>query len=254
MVIDTFMFYNELDMLEFRLKELNSVVDKFVLVESTKTFVGNDKPLYFEENKSLFKKYLHKIHYVVLSNNQTGNAWSREVNQIIATGEVLKYLNLNDKDIIIAGDIDEIPDANEIAKFKKNGLPYPLITLLQETYYFDFDHKVKAHSGYDFDSNRKYHRTVAAKVFYYEEFKRLKLSIQGLRTSYIERESLYEKGGWHLSFFMPDNKVKEKMENYAHTEYDGDINKLIKHKNIEFEKIKNNKYLPKNYKYLCGCL
>ena len=44
------------------------------------------------------------------------------------------------------------------------------------------------------------------------------------------------------------------MENYAHTEYDGDINKLIKHKNIEFEKIKNNKYLPKNYKYLCGCL
>ena len=61
MVIDTFMFYTELDMLEFRLKELNSVVDKFVLVESTKTFVGNDKPLYFEENKSLFKKYLHKI-------------------------------------------------------------------------------------------------------------------------------------------------------------------------------------------------
>ena len=119
MVIDTFMFYNELDMLEFRLKELNSVVDKFVLVESTKTFVGNDKPLYFEENKSLFKKYLHKIHYVVLSNNPNGNAWAREVNQRIATGEVLKYLNLNDKDIIIAGDIDEIPDANEIAKFKK---------------------------------------------------------------------------------------------------------------------------------------
>ena len=33
MIIDTFMFYNELDMLEFRLKELDSVVDKFVIVE-----------------------------------------------------------------------------------------------------------------------------------------------------------------------------------------------------------------------------
>ena len=46
MIIDTFMFYNELDMLEFRLKELNSVVDKFVIVEATQTFVGNKKKLY----------------------------------------------------------------------------------------------------------------------------------------------------------------------------------------------------------------
>ena len=129
MIIDTFMFYNELDMLEFRLKELNSVVDKFILVESTKTFVGNNKPLYFEENKLLFKKYLHKIHHVVLSSNPIGNAWARETHQRIATGQALKYLNLNDDDIIIAGDVDEIPDANELIKFKNNGLPFPLLTL-----------------------------------------------------------------------------------------------------------------------------
>ena len=37
-IVDCFIFYNELDMLEFRLKELNDIVDYFVLVESTYTF------------------------------------------------------------------------------------------------------------------------------------------------------------------------------------------------------------------------
>ena len=69
---------------------------------------------------------------------------------------------------------DEIPDVNEILKFKKQGLPFELITLLQQTYYYNFDHKLKAHSGYDISSNRKYHRTVACKVFTFEAFKKIK--------------------------------------------------------------------------------
>ena len=55
-VYDCFIFYNELDLLEIRLKTLDSVVDHFVLVEATKTHRGKDKPLYFEENKERFKK------------------------------------------------------------------------------------------------------------------------------------------------------------------------------------------------------
>ena len=43
--------------------------------------------------------------------------------------------------------------------------------------------------------------------------------------------------------------IKEKMLNYANTQYKGDINNLITDKNIEFERIKDNNYLPKNYKY-----
>ena len=251
MVIDTFLFYNELDMLEFRLMELNPVVDKFILVESTQTFVGNKKPLYFENNKSRFKKYLHKIHHVVLSHLPNGNTWAKEAHQRIATGEVLKYLDLDDKDIIIAGDVDEIPDVNEILKFKKQGLPFELITLLQQTYYYNFDHKLKAHSGYDISSNRKYHRTVACKVFTFEAFKKIKFSIQHLRTNYIVKDTLWEKGGWHLTFFMSPERIKEKMENYAHVEFEGSIYNMIHSKNLKFDKIKikDNKYLPKNYKY-----
>ncbi len=39
-VYDCFTFFNELELLEIRLNELSSVVDKLVLVEATKTFQG----------------------------------------------------------------------------------------------------------------------------------------------------------------------------------------------------------------------
>ena len=40
-VYDAFLFFNELDLLEIRLKTLEDVVDQFVLVEGPETFRGN---------------------------------------------------------------------------------------------------------------------------------------------------------------------------------------------------------------------
>ena len=51
MVYDSFQFFNELDILLLRMHILNDVVDKFVISESTVTFSGDAKPLYYEENK-----------------------------------------------------------------------------------------------------------------------------------------------------------------------------------------------------------
>ena len=38
MIIDCFPFFNELDLLKIRLKLLDDIVDRVVLVESTRTF------------------------------------------------------------------------------------------------------------------------------------------------------------------------------------------------------------------------
>ena len=65
-VFDSFRFYNELELLEVRLNVLNDVVDYFVLTESPVTISGNEKPLYYLENKDRFEKFNHKIiHNVV---------------------------------------------------------------------------------------------------------------------------------------------------------------------------------------------
>ena len=43
MLIDCFLFYNEIDLLKYRLYLLDDLVDFFVIVEATHTFVGNTK-------------------------------------------------------------------------------------------------------------------------------------------------------------------------------------------------------------------
>ena len=44
-VVDTFPFFNELDLLEIRLNLLDPYVDCFILSEATKTFSGLDLSL-----------------------------------------------------------------------------------------------------------------------------------------------------------------------------------------------------------------
>ena len=63
MIVDTFTFFNELDMLKYRLELLGPLVDKFVLVEATVSYRGLPKRLYYEENKHLFEPWnLSLIH------------------------------------------------------------------------------------------------------------------------------------------------------------------------------------------------
>ena len=64
-VFDSIIFFNELDLLEMRLNILNDVVDYFVVTESPFTVSGNEKPLYYAENKDRFGKFNDKIiHHV----------------------------------------------------------------------------------------------------------------------------------------------------------------------------------------------
>ena len=66
-IIDSFIFYNELDMLKYRLSLLNDYVDYFVLVESNYTHSGKLKELFYEKNKELFAEFNHKIvHKMIL--------------------------------------------------------------------------------------------------------------------------------------------------------------------------------------------
>lgn len=62
-IIDAFLFFQELDLLDIRLAYLEPYVDRFVIVEACQTFSGNTKDFVFEENLKRFAKYLHKIEY-----------------------------------------------------------------------------------------------------------------------------------------------------------------------------------------------
>jgi beta-1,4-mannosyl-glycoprotein beta-1,4-N-acetylglucosaminyltransferase len=69
MLIDCFLFYNELDMLLYRLSVLDKHVDAFILVESAHTFIGNPKPLFYAENREKFAAFSEKIIHVVVEDS-----------------------------------------------------------------------------------------------------------------------------------------------------------------------------------------
>jgi len=123
-VYDTFIFFNEVELLKIRLEELDPVVDYFVLVEGTLTFSGQPKPLYFEENKALFEPYLDKIIHIVVDDyppplrDPVRSAWNREHHQRNA---ILRGLhNASPDDLVFVSDVDEIPRATTIERVRKD--------------------------------------------------------------------------------------------------------------------------------------
>ena len=123
MIIDCFTFYNELNMLKFRFKELYEYVDYFILVEATTTFVGNNKELYFKNNKNMFSNYLDKvIHIIVDDMPKDENPWVDEKFQRNCIQRGIKKLKLKDDDILIISDCDEIINTKvllDTSKIKK---------------------------------------------------------------------------------------------------------------------------------------
>ena len=84
MLVDTFMFYNELDILELRLSLLDEYVDRFVIVESELNHVGTAKELFFQRNKKRFEKWIHKIEHVIVTAEESPkeyDPWVREKHQ-----------------------------------------------------------------------------------------------------------------------------------------------------------------------------
>jgi len=56
-IYDVVTAFNEIQLYDLRINVLDPFVDFFVINECTKTFSGNNKPLFFQDNKELFKKF-----------------------------------------------------------------------------------------------------------------------------------------------------------------------------------------------------
>ena len=113
---DCFTFFNELDLLEIRLETLGPHVDFFVIAESPITYRADPKPLYFQENKQRFAKFLPKIRHIVVDDLPTEKGfdqnWQRETLQRAALERGLA--DARDEDIIMLSDLDEIPSPSKI--------------------------------------------------------------------------------------------------------------------------------------------
>jgi hypothetical protein len=113
MIYDCFTFFNELELLELRLHELSGVVDKFVLVEATRTHSNQPKALVYQENRARFQEFHDKIIHVVVDDMPNAkNAWALEnfQRECIARGLV----SCRPDDLVLVSDLDEIPRATTV--------------------------------------------------------------------------------------------------------------------------------------------
>lgn len=126
-VFDVFLFCYELDLLELRLNLLDPYVDYFVINESRQTHSGLEKSLYYENNKSRFEKFNHKIIYTVIDeptqqeldvvSNLYGISHNRCYQQDAYEKDSIKKVLekvCQDEDIIIWSDLDEVPNPEVI--------------------------------------------------------------------------------------------------------------------------------------------
>ena len=145
MIYDCFSFFNELDLLEIRLKTLDCVVDKFVLSESNYTHTGQKKPLYFKENLSKFSQFKDKIIHIVSPDPEFPNKaevdieyrWLCENKQRNATIKAIEKV-LKPNDILIISDLDEIPNPLTLKKAIKLKRP---VRLRQKLYYYYLNYR-----------------------------------------------------------------------------------------------------------------
>lgn len=113
-VWDAFMISGELDLLELRMKELDGVVDRFVIVESPWTHQGGRKELIFEANRGRFAALADRIVHVVADERREGPPWEQESYQ---RGCIMAGLEgAADDDLLIVSDVDEIPRREVIAR------------------------------------------------------------------------------------------------------------------------------------------
>ena len=115
-VYDCFSYWDEDLLLDLRLNILDKYVDYFVIVEGNKTWQNNPKKLQFNIEK--FKNFRDKIIYVPVQDMPGGdNPYKRENFQRNCISRGLK--NAEDDDIILISDLDEIPNPENLLKFKK---------------------------------------------------------------------------------------------------------------------------------------
>lgn len=225
MIWDCFSFFGggaELDLLDLRLHELSPVVDKFVLVEATKTHTGLNKPLYYDENQHKFIKFWPKIVHVVVEDMpmtpeqiqqaispqdrhwldtgyQLGDNWVRERFQ---RNQIMRALvDCDPDDIIIIEDADEFVRADIIANLDKmlvdgsNAVQQELRTYYMNWRCTNMDWAGSKILRRRFVFNPSEHRfhTPASNIIY--------------------------RGGWHFNFLGGANYIQEKLRCYAHQEY-----------------------------------
>jgi len=188
-MIDCFMFFNELDLLEIRLNSLASYIERFVLCECPVTHSGQPKPLYFDQNRERFKDF--NITHLVFEDYK-GRA-PMEMDHVQRDYLINGIQDVDPEEIVLLSDLDEIPDLRYY--LGEQGI---------------FKHKLYYFYLNTYNGVPNWRGTIAIK-------RKSVISLNALRS---RRGRIASNGhrGWHFSTLGMADNVVHKIESFAHQE------------------------------------
>ena len=237
-IIDCFIYNNEDLILDLRLNCLNKYIDKFVIIEAKFNHSGSEKKKYNFKIEN-FTNIKNKIEYIQLNDfPENLTDWGREN---FHRNYILKGLsNTNEDDLVIISDVDEIPN---LENFDKIQIDRNKFTAFKQKFFY---YKFNLLNSTDTD-------WYGSKMCRFKDLK----SPQWLRNKRVKNYPFYridkikwniiENGGWHFSFIMSPEDIREKIKSFAHSELN-----LPEFTNVEMikKKIESKEDLfNRNYKF-----
>lgn len=224
-VYDGFAFFNEFELLDLRLEELYPVVDHFILVEATRTFQGQPKPLYYQENKERYKRFADKIIHIVVDTYPSffkrfrkPTTWDYDNAQ---KEFILKGLkDAQPDDVVIVSDLDELPLAAKVLEYKNT----PGVRVFEQYLSFYYlnnvcsylngesqkTHGIKNKNGFGF-----WRGPVMLERKYIKTIKKTRL----MRDLPDSKVTVIHEGGWHFTYMGGVENIIKKIESWAHSEF-----------------------------------
>ncbi|KAH0589119.1 hypothetical protein H2248_004887 [Termitomyces sp. 'cryptogamus'] len=237
-VMDAVLMSSELDLLEIRMNELDSVVDNFFIIESNATFTGLPKETYFIKNRERFSKFEKKIVYKFLPGYplQSGQVawdaerWTRD-NMTAMLHAHMRTLPSDSPILVIMSDIDEIPSKHTIQLLRACDYG-EAIHLQLRNFLYSFEWQLDMASWRS--SVNLWHPNV-----YYRHSK--------------GSDTILADSGWHCSYcFRTIPEFIDKMRGFSHSDRIGGNMKLLDPRRIQ-ETICRGKdifgMLPEAYSY-----
>lgn len=210
MIIDSFIFFDEYDLLEGRLEYLDSVVDYFIICEANVTHSANSKPFNLPSHWDRYKKYLNKIIYIpydvdLAKFDLTKPTWAADLANA-QRNQIATVLHAAPDDAyILLSDVDEVPDRNKIVHPVCHDMVAQAneILLGQSLFYYNLNKMMYT----------IWPGTVITTVRRFKE-----VGATWLRENRFNFMSI-QQCGWHLSYWGNAEQIRNKILNFADQEW-----------------------------------
>jgi beta-1,4-mannosyl-glycoprotein beta-1,4-N-acetylglucosaminyltransferase len=208
-MVDVVPLRNELDVLELRFRELDDLVDRFIVIQGEETHAGVPKPIYFNPTDARWEPWQGRVSTVIMPRmTDVQSRWDREhQGRHVIAGALESYAP---DDLVIISDVDEIPDKEKIRALSGGVTPDCWLGFLTSAYYYYLN----------LLTGRSWPCIGLARV---DTVRRL--GAQWIRDHRTNPPSHRIRGGWHFSWLGGVDAIREKIEAFAHAEFDTDYYK-----------------------------